>query len=112
MRAKAVAVALATAVAVVAVRFVVVVATVTVTVAAARLVVVDLYISGRMLLEKTICKAWLTSLRRRQRKQEFMYNSMKYFSAIMAKRHKQLHCSMVRSEDQTTVYVAPLGWGG
>jgi hypothetical protein len=112
VRARAVAVALATAVAVVAARSLVVVVTVMVTVAAARLVVVDLYVSGRILLEKTICKAWLTLLRRRHRKQEFIYNSMKYFSAIMAKCHEQLHHSMVRSADQTTVYAALLCWGG
>ncbi len=62
------AAALATAVAVAAARSGVVAGTVTVTVAAARLVAVDLYLSGCMLLEKTICKAWLTLLRRRHRK--------------------------------------------
>jgi hypothetical protein len=71
VRVRAVAVALATAVAVAAARSLVVAATVTVTVVAARLVAVDLYISGRMLLEMTICKAWLTLLRRRHRKREF-----------------------------------------
>ncbi len=70
VRARAVAVASATAVAVAAVRLVVVEATVMVTVVAARLVAVDLYVSGRMLLEKTICKAWLTLSRRRHREQE------------------------------------------
>jgi hypothetical protein len=103
VRARAVEVALVTAEAVAVVRSVVVAATVMVRVAAARLVVVDLYVSGRMLLEKTICKARLTLLRRRHRKREFIHNLMKYFSAIMAKHHKQLHCSMVRSADQTTV---------
>ncbi len=52
VRARAVAVALGTKVAVAAARLVVVAATVTATVAAARLVAVDLYVSGRMLLEK------------------------------------------------------------
>jgi hypothetical protein len=52
VRARAVAVALATAVAVAAVRLVVVAATVTVPVVAARLVAVDLYVSGRMLGSK------------------------------------------------------------
>ncbi len=70
VRARAVAVALATVVAVAAASLVVVAATVTVTVAAARLVAVDLYVSGCMLLEKTICKAWLTLSRRRHRKRE------------------------------------------
>ncbi len=63
--------------------------------------------AGRMLLEKTIRKARLTYLRRRQRKRELIYNSMKYFSAQMAKRNKQLHCSMERSADKTAVYAAP-----
>jgi hypothetical protein len=79
--ARAVVVALATAVVVAAARLVVVAATVTVTVAAARLVAVDLHVSGHMLLEKTICKAWLTSLRRRHRKWEF--NVIVCFSSLV-----------------------------
>ncbi len=71
MGARAVVVALATAVVVTVARLVVVAATVMVTVAAARSVAVDLYISRRMLLEKTVCKVWLTLLRRSHRKQEF-----------------------------------------
>jgi hypothetical protein len=92
VKARAVAVALGTKVAMAAVRLVLVAATVMVTVAAARLVVVELEVSGHMLLEKTIGQARLILLRRRHRKQKFMYNSMKYFSAIMAKCHEQLHC--------------------
>jgi hypothetical protein len=52
VRARAVAVALATAVAVAAARLVVVMGTVMVQVAAARLVAVDLYVSGCMLGSK------------------------------------------------------------
>ncbi len=52
VRARAVGVALATAVAMAAVRSVLAVATVTVPGAAARSVVVDLYVSGRMLGSK------------------------------------------------------------
>ncbi len=71
---------------------------------------IDLYVSGRMLLEKTIRKARLTLLRRRNRKWELMYNLMKYFSAIMPKRHEQLHCSMVHSADQMTVNAHSWKW--
>ncbi len=73
-----------------------------------KIATVDIYFSGHMLLEKTIRKARLTSLRRRQRKQELLYNSRKYFSAQMAKRNEQLHCSNECSADQTAVYVALL----
>ncbi len=55
-----------------------------------KIATVDPYVSGRMLLEKTIRKARLTLLRRRQRILELLYNLMKYFSAQMAKRNEQL----------------------
>jgi hypothetical protein len=73
-----------------------------------KIATMDLYVSGHILLEKTIRKARLTLLKRRQRKQELFYNLMKYFSAQMAKCNEQLHCSMERSADQTAVYAAPL----
>jgi hypothetical protein len=81
VRARAVVAALETALAVVAARLVVVAVTVMVTVVAARLVAVDLYVSGRMLLEKTICKARLTSLRRWHRNREF--NIIVCFSSLV-----------------------------
>ncbi len=73
-----------------------------------KIATIDLYVSGCMLLEKTIHKAQLTLLRRRQRKWELLYNLMRYFSAQMAKHNEQLHCSMERSADQMTVHAAPL----
>ena len=67
----------------------------------------DITIIGNLLIKKKLGKSRQKSLSKQQKKRKLIFDSMKYFSAQMDERRKQLTECSKRSADPTTAYEQP-----
>jgi hypothetical protein len=68
----------------------------------------DITIIGNLLIKKKLGKSRQKSLSKQQKKRKLIFDSMKYFSAQMDERRKQLtECSKRSADDPTTAYEQP-----